>query len=152
MTASDARIYACRPGNELSALRGLLAKTLSSGHRALVQTEPEILEVLDKDLWLGGEGVFLPHGRMGEAHSDRQPILLTDGTELHTPSNGAHFLFQYLTPQSPTPSPGTFARNFVVLQEGDSVRSVVDSLAGLGYEVSLWRQEDSGRWHVCSEG
>ena len=152
MTTSDVRIYACRPGSELSALRGLLAKTLASGHRALVQTAPEILEALDKDLWLGGEGVFLPHGKVGEAHSDRQPILLTDSTGLPTPLNGAHFLFQYLTPQSRAPSPGAFARIFVVLQEGNSVQPTVDSLKSLGYEVSLWHQEDSGRWHVHSDG
>ncbi|MGR4000955.1 MAG: DNA polymerase III subunit chi [Alphaproteobacteria bacterium] len=147
----EIRVYVCRPGGAVAALRGLLRKTLESGHRAVVQTAPEIVDALDRELWLGG-GEILPHGRAGEGSSARQPVLLTadeigsekgNGTE-NGSENGADYLFQYLVPESAPPEPGRFARNFVIVQEGSM--PVLDSFKSGGYELSLWSQEPSGRW------
>ncbi|MDA8001306.1 MAG: DNA polymerase III subunit chi [Alphaproteobacteria bacterium] len=142
-------VYRCRGGGELAALRGLLVKTLASGRRAFVQTAPEVLDALDRELWLGGEGNFLPHGKLGDENGERQPVLLTDAVDLGGGIvNGAEYYFRYLFGGGGFPGAGSFARGFVIVGEGGEFDS--GELGG-DYRVSWWRQETGGGWRRESE-
>ncbi|HEY5008226.1 MAG TPA: DNA polymerase III subunit chi, partial [Caulobacteraceae bacterium] len=73
------------------ALPELLEKTLAKGWKALVRTtETERIEHLDGWLWSFRDDSFLAHGTDGEPMADKQPILLTTGSEN---LNGAQALF-----------------------------------------------------------
>ncbi|MCF6315295.1 MAG: DNA polymerase III subunit chi [Marinosulfonomonas sp.] len=63
----------------------LLEKSIGAGWRILVRgTDVNRMEWLDKNLWLGRDDGFLPHGLAGGDHDAAQPILLT--TESSTES------------------------------------------------------------------
>jgi DNA polymerase-3 subunit chi len=63
--------------------RLLLARAVGQGWKVTVRGGRESrLDDLDRVLWLGPEGEFLPHGRSGGAHDARQPILLTGRHDL----------------------------------------------------------------------
>ena len=74
----ELRVYLCRPGGALGALRGLLGRALASGSRAVIFAPSEGLDDLDRELWLGPEGKLLPHGVEGRGEEGRQPILLAE--------------------------------------------------------------------------
>ena len=71
-----------------SELPPLARKVLETGQRLLVVSDdaPQLGRI-DEGLWAGRDS-FLAHGRAGEAHQERQPILLTDRLD---PANGAKF-------------------------------------------------------------
>ncbi|MEM6483195.1 MAG: DNA polymerase III subunit chi [Pseudomonadota bacterium] len=57
----------------------LLHKAREAGWRVLVRgQDADMLDRLDKQLWLGPDEGFLAHGRAGGAHDARQPILLSN--------------------------------------------------------------------------
>ena len=63
--------------------------TLKAGQRLLVvSADAAQLERIGDALWALKDS-FLAHGRAGEGHEERQPILLSDRTD---PGNGARFL------------------------------------------------------------
>lgn len=69
-----------KPMEETLAM--LLAKSLERGWRVAVRgTDSDRLARLDRQLWLGDEAGFLPHGMAGGPHDSRQPVLLTTGLE-----------------------------------------------------------------------
>lgn len=64
------------------AAPALLEKALERGMRTLVRIGPGArIDAVDALLWTYDEAAFLPHGRAGEPHAARQPILLTEGRE-----------------------------------------------------------------------
>ena len=52
--------------------------TLAQGQRLLVVAEPDAFERLSDALWTRLPESFLAHGRAGEPHEARQPILLSN--------------------------------------------------------------------------
>lgn len=62
-------------------------KALAGGQRMVIVTDdPALLERLDRALWEYRPEAFLAHGKAGEAHAERQPLLLSPSCE---PVNGA---------------------------------------------------------------
>ena len=80
--------YQLSRGPVESELPPLARKVLETGQRLLVVSDdaPQLGRI-DEGLWAGRDS-FLAHGRAGEAHQERQPILLTDRLD---PANGAKF-------------------------------------------------------------
>ena len=69
------------------ALPLIAAKAMESGQRMLVVSgDAAMLDRLDASLWSEKAETFLAHGRAGQPHAERQPILLADRCEA---SNGA---------------------------------------------------------------
>ena len=59
-------------------LPSIAAKAMGAGQRMLVVAGDEALrERLDRELWAQGAVQFLAHGKAGEPHEARQPILLS---------------------------------------------------------------------------
>jgi len=66
------------------------AKALAQGQRmVIVADDPALLDRLDRALWGYRPEAFLAHGRAGEPHADRQPLLLSTGCEA---PNGARIV------------------------------------------------------------
>ncbi len=75
---ANARFYQLSRSTLAEALAQLLPKALEAGWRVAVRgTDAGRLAVLDRELWHGPEGGFLPHGLAGGAQDAAQPVLLT---------------------------------------------------------------------------
>ena len=128
------------------ALPELLEKTLSRGWRALVRcVDAELLDSLDERLWTDRPEVFLAHGRAGEAHADRQPILLTREDQNE---NGAEVLF--ILDEPPSAVAG-FKRVVVVIDGKDEpaiarARRLWANYKAAGMTLAYWRQQETGGW------
>lgn len=69
------------------ALPQIAAKAMETGQRMLVVSgDAMLLDRLDAALWSERPGSFLAHGRAGQPHAERQPILLSDACDA---ANGA---------------------------------------------------------------
>jgi DNA polymerase-3 subunit chi len=129
------------------ALPELLQKTLARGWRALVRTpDPARLEHLDGWLWSFRDESFLAHGLASEPHAERQPVLLTSGSEN---LNAAQAVF-LLDDADPGPLDG-FERCLVLFDGRDeeavaAARRRWSELKGKSVPVSYWRQSAEGRW------
>jgi DNA polymerase III subunit chi len=129
------------------ALPELLQKTLARGWRALVRTpDPARLEHLDGWLWSFRDESFLAHGLASEPHAERQPVLLTSGSEN---LNAAQAVF-LLDDADPGPLDG-FERCLVLFDGRDdeavaAARRRWAELKGQNVAVSYWRQSAEGRW------
>ncbi len=131
------------------ALPQLLAKALQAGWQVEVRGRTDDqLAWLDRQLWLGPEDGFLPHGRAGGPHDALQPILLTktgqaaenapvcimavDGAELSADEIGAAeracFIFDGADDARLTHARGQWK-----------------ALTEAGCAAQYWAQED-GRW------
>ena len=63
----------------VEAVLPLIARnTLAQGQRLLVVAEPDAFDRLSDALWTRLPESFLAHGRVGEPHEARQPILLSN--------------------------------------------------------------------------
>lgn len=72
------------------ALADIARKTLQSGQRMLVVSgDAGVLDKVDAMLWERHAEAFLAHGRAGEPHAERQPILLSPDCAA---ANGARFI------------------------------------------------------------
>lgn len=77
-TASEVLFYHLEDHPLERVLPSLLEKTVERGWRAVVKAgSAERLEALDAHLWTYRDDSFLAHGVAGEAHAERQPVLLT---------------------------------------------------------------------------
>jgi len=129
------------------ALPELLDKTLQRGWKALVRTgDTQRLDHLDGWLWSYREDSFLPHGLAGEPLADRQPILLTTGSEN---LNAAHALF-LIDGAEPASLEG-FERCILMFDGRDSdatalARSRWRTFKAAGHPVSYWRQGAERGW------
>ena len=121
----------------------LARRVLESGERLLVvSADAAQLARIDEGLWAGKQS-FLAHGRAGQAHQERQPILLSD--VLETP-NEARFLA--LADGGWRDGADRFDRVFLLFDGStiDDARATWRSLDGReGLERNYWRQED-GKW------
>jgi DNA polymerase-3 subunit chi len=125
----------------------LLEKTLERGWRALVKASAEHrLDDVDEKLWTYREDSFLPHGRAGKPHAERQPVLLSEtGENL----NGAQALF--ILDDAELGATEGFERCFIIFDGRDEpalqqARSRWKALKDQGADLAYWRQTDEGRW------
>ncbi len=144
---SEVWFYHLERASLTETLPPLLEKTLERGWRALVRvSSAERLEALDAHLWTYREDSFLPHGRAGEAHAERQPVLLT--LDADNP-NQAQLLL--LTDPSATFDPEPFERCVLVFDGHDEsavaqAREHWKALASRDVETAYWRQTEDGKW------
>ena len=129
------------------ALPELLQKTLARGWRALVRTpDPARIEHLDGWLWSFRDDSFLAHGTAEEPLAERQPVLLTSGSDN---PNAAQAVF-LLDDAEPGALEG-FARCLVLFDGRDeaalaAARLRWSELKDRDLPVSYWRQSGEGRW------
>ncbi len=122
----------------------LLARnTVNAGARLLVVSgDGAQLVRIGAALWEPRES-FLAHGRAGELHEERQPILLSDRAE---PANGASYLA--LADGVWREGEAKFERTFYLFDQA-SLQGARDCWRMLGIRESVdrhfWKQE-GGRW------
>jgi DNA polymerase-3 subunit chi len=129
------------------ALPALLERSLERNWRVAVQTADEgRCEQLDGHLWTFRPDSFLPHGRDRDPFPERQPILLTAGTEN---PNGA--TVRFLVDGAPPPDLSGYER-VVFMFDGhdeaqlDGARLQWKALKASGHTLSYWQQNREGRW------
>ncbi len=143
---TEAWFYHLEHGSIDQALPELLEKTLARGWRAMVRcTDPERLDHLDSWLWRYRDDSFLAHGRGGQPHASRQPILLTEGEEAE---NGAQAVFIL---DEPPGGLGAYERCIVLFEGADEValeraRRLWSSYKGAGSTVAYWKQQETRGW------
>jgi DNA polymerase-3 subunit chi len=129
------------------ALPELLEKTLARGWRALVRgASRDRVDHLDGWLWTYRDDSFLAHGVAGELNPERQPILITLGSEN---PNQADALFLIDDAE-----PGELAgyQRCVLLFDGRDEDAVAGArkrwpaFKAAGHPVSYWRQGENGGW------
>lgn len=129
----------------------LLDKTLQRGWRALVRIgDPARLDEIDERLWTYRDDSFLAHGRDGEPHAERQPILLSPSGEN---PNGAQALF--IVDRSDTGPTGGYERCFIIFDGRDEAalqhaRDRWKALKGQAANLAYWKQSDEGRWEKAA--
>jgi len=129
----------------------LLEKTLSRGWRASVRfSSQERLDAMDGALWTYRDESFLPHGSARDGNPARQPVLLT--LDEHNP-NGAQILF--LLEGADEAEPERFTRVIRLFDGADETakakaRAEWKDAKAKGFDVSYWRQGESGAWSKAS--
>ena len=125
----------------------LLDRTLQRGWKAIVRSpDPDRIEHLDSWLWSYRDEAFLPHGRADEPHPDRQPVLLTTGTDN---ANGAEALF--LIDGAEPGELEDYVRCLVLFDGRDEsalalARRRWSALKAQNLPVSYWRQGAERGW------
>jgi len=121
----------------------LAVQTLTAGERLLVVSGDEAqLGRLSRALWEQVPASFLAHGRAGEAHDERQPILLSEAPEA---TNGARFCA--LADGVWREQALGFDRAFFLFDEPviEAARACWKALRDSAAERHYWRQ-DGRRW------
>jgi len=125
----------------------LARRVLETGQRLLVVSADQAqLARIDEGLWAGKQS-FLAHGRAGEPHQERQPILLSGELE---PANSARFVA--LADGRWRDEVAGFERVFLFfdLATIDDARATWRLLKGReGLEQHYWEQQDKG-WHQAA--
>mgnify|MGYP000031680814 CR=1 FL=1 len=131
----------------------LIGKALGAGWRVAVRgTDPDRLDWLDRQLWLGPEDAFLPHGVAGGPHDADQPVLLT--TTAETP-NGATCVMAVDGAEVAAQEVGALSRTCILFDGNDAAaldraRGQWKALTGAGCAAQYW-SEASGRWEKKAE-
>jgi DNA polymerase-3 subunit chi len=124
----------------VEAVLPLIARnTLAQGQRLLVVSEPDQFDALSNALWTRLPESFLAHGRAGEPHEARQPVLLSAAVE---PANGARYvaLADGIWREEALDPALAFDDRSV------AARAVWRTLGGHeGLDRHLWKQ-DGGKW------
>jgi DNA polymerase-3 subunit chi len=129
------------------ALPELLEKTLAKGWRAIVRAPSgDRIDHLDGWLWAWRDDSFLPHGTAEEPLAERQPILLTTGTDN---PNSAQALF--LVDAAETGSLDGYERCVMLFDGRDEAalaeaRNRWKAFKAEGRPISYWRQSEQGGW------
>lgn len=129
----------------VEAVLPLIARaTRAAGERLLVVSGDEpALGRIDEALWERLPEAFLAHGKAGEAHAARQPILLSQGCEA---ANGARFIA--LADGRWREEADGFERVFLLFGEAelDGARACWRMLGEReDAERKFWKQ-DGGKW------
>ena len=127
-----------------AALPQIARNSLKAGERLLVVSDDaDQLGRIGEALWAKLPESFLAHGKAGEAHAERQPILLSDDVSA---ANGAHFLA--IADGVWREGEQAFARTFYLFGEA-SLQAARDCWRMLGtregVERKFWKQ-DGGKW------
>jgi DNA polymerase III subunit chi len=147
MTAPEYWFYHLERQPLHAVLPVLVEKTLSRGWRACLRfSTPERLETIDSALWTYREDSFLPHGTARDSYAELQPVLLTLD---HNNPNRADALF--LMEAATESEPQRFSRIIRLFDGADEeakalARAEWKTAKTAGYEVSYWRQDETGAW------
>ena len=133
------------------ALPRLLEKVLANGLTAGVKAgSPEQLAALNASLWTYANDSFLPHGSVkdgfDEAQSQGQPIWLTVGDD-----NPNQATVLVLADGVPSEMVADYQRCLEMFDGNDqialdSARSHWQAYKSMGYDLTYWRQGESGGW------
>ncbi|WP_368184081.1 DNA polymerase III subunit chi [Aestuariibius sp. HNIBRBA575] len=131
----------------------LLGKARQAGWRIEVRGQhADDMERLDKQLWLGDENGFDPHGLAGGDYDADQPVLLTFGQAAgNNPTCVMSVYGADVTPQDVTA-----LERVCILFDGHDGAAVAHArvqwktLADAGCTAQYWSQE-SGRWEKKAE-
>ncbi|GAC1612995.1 MAG: DNA polymerase III subunit chi [Novosphingobium sp.] len=132
----------------VEAVLPLIARnTVAQGQRLLVVSEPDQFDALSDALWTRLPESFLAHGRAGEPHEARQPVLLSAAVE---PANGARYvaLADGIWREEALDPALAFDRAFLLFGDTTIVaaRAVWRTLGSHeGLDRHLWKQ-DGGKW------
>jgi DNA polymerase-3 subunit chi len=123
----------------------LLARaTKKAGEKLLVVSEDaEQIDRIDKQLWEQAPDAFLAHGKVGETHDARQPILLSSA--MAAPNNAKYVVLADGKWRDET---GEFERAFLLFGDDrlQDARACWKSLGDVdGMERNFWKQE-GGKW------
>ncbi len=127
------------------ALPELLEKTLQKGWKAIVRSPTaERIDHLDGWLWSYRDESFLPHAPADEPGAERQPILLTTGTDN---LNAADALF--LVDGAEPGELAGYQRCVILFDGGDegqlrNARVQWTAIKARGLPASYWKQMDRG--------
>jgi DNA polymerase-3 subunit chi len=125
----------------------LLEKTRQRGWKALLRLGDERrLEEADEMLWTYRDESFLAHGRAGEPHEARQPVLLTTGV-----GNPIDAEALFIVDGASLGADEAYERCFVIFDGRDETalqeaRGRWKSLKDQGADLAYWRQTDAGGW------
>jgi DNA polymerase-3 subunit chi len=150
-TAPEIWFYHLERSTLEDVLPNLLEKTREKGWRALVRaSEPRRLDEIDERLWAWREESFLAHGRAGEPHAERQPILLSESGEN---LNRAQALF--IVDGADLGETQEFERCFILFDGRDEAalagaRARWKTLREAGADLAYWRQSEEGRWEKAA--
>lgn len=129
------------------ALPPLLEKTVERGWSAAVQTATaERRDALDAHLWTYRDESFLPHGTEEGAAPERQPVLLTTGSDNRNAAS-----VRFLVDGAEPPETLDYARVVFVFDgydamQLDAARAQWKRLKGEGHTLTYWQQTPEGRW------
>jgi DNA polymerase-3 subunit chi len=129
------------------ALPPLLEKSLDRGWLVSVHvSSEERCAALDAHLWTYREDSFLPHGSEQAAHAERQPVLLTLGSDA---ANGA--TVRFVADGADIPQLAGVER-LVMMFDGhdqtqlDAARAQWKILKADGHTLTYWQQTPDRRW------
>lgn len=127
-----------------SVLPRICERILAEGQRMVVVGTPQQLDSLDVQLWGFASDSFLPHGKAGEAHAERQPILLAaEPTNANAARNVAIADGQWRDEAL------AFDRLFYFFDASRIEDARVNWIAlkeKAEVERRYWKQDDRGRW------
>lgn len=134
------------------ALPQLLGRARAAGWRVAVRgRDAARLDWLDRQLWLGPEDGFMPHGLAGGPHDAAQPVLLTTGAAANDPAclmavDGADVAADEVQ---------RLQRVCVIFDGNDGAalqvaRGQWKALTDAGCAAQYW-SEESGRWEMKAE-
>jgi DNA polymerase-3 subunit chi len=134
-----------------SALPEILAKAYGGGRRVVVKAgDAAMVERLNELLWTWNPDSFLPHGAAKDGFAEQQPIWLTAADEN---PNDADVLV--LAGGATSADCGSFALCCDMLdgndpQQVEAARARWKQYKDAGYDVTYWKQTDSGGWEKKS--
>jgi len=136
--------YLLSQGTVEATLPRIAKSVKGAGERLLVvAAEPDHLMMLDRALWEQLSEDFLAHGKAGEPHAERQPLLLSSSCEAE---NGAKYIA--LADGTWRDEALGFERAFLLFDQRkiDEARGTWRMLGEReDIERRFWKQED-GRW------
>jgi DNA polymerase III subunit chi len=129
------------------ALPALLERSLDRGWKVVVEAgSEERVASLNTHLWTYKEDGFLPHGAVGDAYPEEQPVYLS--TDAANP-NAANVRF-HVDGSMPAQTEG-YSR-VVLMFDGHNnaelteARAAWKRLKGEGHELTYWQQNQDRRW------
>lgn len=137
-----------------AALPVLIERARAAGWKVAVRgPDAEVLERLDRAMWMGAEEAFLPHGLAGGAHDALQPVLLCLPDQ--AAANAAACLMAVGGVDVTEADVAGFERVCVLFDGMDgaavaTARGQWKDLTGAGCAALYWAQED-GRWTKKAE-
>ena len=133
----------------VEAVLPLIARnTLAQGQRLLVVAEPDAFDRLSDALWTRLPESFLAHGRAGEPHEARQPILLSNTVQAANAARYVALADGVWRPEVLEQSVAPFDRAFLLFGDATIVaaRAVWRDLGThADLDRHLWKQ-DGGKW------
>lgn len=144
---TDVLFYHMTESTLEDALPALLEKSLERGWRAVVQVGTiERRDALDQHLWTWRDDSFLAHGTDHDRHADRQPILLTTGTD-----NANSAQIRFLTDGAEPPDLAAYQRAVFLFDGHDQsqveqARAHWKTMKAAGHQVTYWQQTPERRW------